>query len=107
MTIELGVTPLSPTDIHYDGRPSDIGSWSDAADLQLGWMVRLGDGRWCEVVGEPVLVRLGRVSVEVSWQGGPSEQALFGFGRLVRIRTQVEEREYIDALEKQLEGNGS
>lgn len=107
MTIAAGISPLVPPLVHGDGRPSDLGVWVEGADLRVGWMVRLDDGRWCEVVGAPVLSWLGRVSVEVSWQGLPPEQVLFGFRRVVWARTPAMEAEYVRALfEGREEGTG-
>lgn len=99
MTIELGISPLIPPDVHHDGRPSDIGSWVEGADLHVGWMVLLDDGRWAEVVGAPVLHLLGKVSLDVSWQGHEAEQATFGFRRLAWCRTPAQEAEYMQAID--------
>jgi len=107
VTIAAGISPLVPPAVHGDGRASDLGVWVEGADLRVGWMVRLPDGRWAEVVGAPVLSLLGRVSVEVSWLGRDPEQVLIGFRRVVWARTPVMEAEYVRALfEGREEGTG-
>jgi hypothetical protein len=100
VTIAAGISRLIPPAVHGDGRPSDIGAWVEGADLRVGWMVQLDDGRWCEVVGGPHLQLLGRVSVEVSWQGLPPEQVLIGFRRVMWARTPVQEAAYLDAVDR-------
>lgn len=98
MTITAGIAPLSgeaPVDVEH---PSRIGGWRPAADLQVGWHVRLLDGRMATVLEPPVLVAGGRVSVEVSWNGY-HEAASWGAMRRVWSRTVGEQLAYLDAVE--------
>lgn len=98
MSILAGIDPLAgeaPTDWSH---PSRIGGWRRAADLRVGWHVQLADGRWAEVLERPALTRLGRVAVEVGWNGY-HEAASWPGMRLVWCRTQVEYAAYLDAVE--------
>lgn len=98
MTITAGISPLAgeaPTDVEH---PSRIGRWRVAADLQVGWHVRLPDGRLATVLELPVLVSLGRVSVEVAWNGY-HEAVLWAALRRVWTRTVGEQAAYLDAVE--------
>lgn len=101
--IPAGVLPAVP-DVDELTKPRHIGVWLEACDLLPGYHVQLGDGRWAEVVGHPVLASLGRVVVDVSWLGGPAECASWGWKRVVWARTPVLWAAYMAAVEAQLEG---
>lgn len=105
MTLAAGID--RPVRDQAGARTLAAGVLRFGVELVAGMHVRLGDGRWAVVAGDPTTIDRGRLSVPVrTWpdlvaetvDGIEPECLLVGWGRRVPTRTPEEQRAYVTAV---------
>lgn len=96
MSIVAGIKPAVPDAAELT--LSEPWIWWRACDLQVGWVLLLGDGRAAEIVTVPELGALGKLGFDVQWQGQPPEAVSLPWARLVKSRPPLWEAAYVEAV---------